>query len=68
MNEQQPDEVAPLFERWFPELSREEQVRATRELRHFLRIVYRIYIRLEEQGQLDPDSAESDSRDILESG
>jgi len=61
------DDISPLYERWFPHLSQEEKVRFTVELRQFLGALYRVYVRLEEQGLLDDDSEESETHGTLES-
>lgn len=61
-----PDNISPLYARWFPHLSEEEKVRSTEELRQFLGALYRAYVRLEREGLLS-DSEESETHGMLES-
>lgn len=44
--------VAKFIEIRLPNASREEQIKATEELRELLAVVYRIYLRVEREGKL----------------
>lgn len=42
-------DVSPLIKRWMPEASRNEQIEATRNFRAYMRVLYRIYLRIEQE-------------------
>ncbi len=43
-------EISPLVKKWLPGTSVEEQVIATENLRDYIEVLYRIYLRLESEG------------------
>lgn len=45
-------EIATVVRRWMPEASDEELKEATINLRRYLAVVYRIFLRLEAEGKL----------------
>ncbi len=54
-------EISPLIEKWMPEATEEEQIKATKNFRSYLRVVYGIFERLEAEGHLD--EVTNDERD-----
>jgi hypothetical protein len=60
-------EIAELVLQVMPNATREEQLEATQNLRAYLAAVYRIFIRLESEGNLDLIHDKSWGRDRVES-
>ncbi len=42
-------EISPLIEKWMPEATEEEQIKATKNFRGYLNLVYQIFLRLEDE-------------------
>lgn len=58
-------EITPVVRRWMPNASDDELKEATINLRRYLAVVYRIFLRLEAEGKLpEPrDNLDDDYRD-----
>jgi hypothetical protein len=67
MNKLEPlPEIAELVLELMPNATREEQLEATRNLRAYLAAVYRIFVRLESEGNLGLIHDKSRERDRVE--
>lgn len=51
MHEPDHNYISPLVRRWMPDASKEEQIEASANLRRYLEVIYRIYLRLYREGR-----------------